>query len=201
MVDLEYIKKNIKVGWTLNPNMKAVNAIIKGINRNDGNCPCANTSDEKKCPCSNYREHGHCCCSLYKKVDFVHPMSIKNCIDRLVKDYQKHGSIVIGYDFDNTIFDTHKKGGDYQQVIDLLVRATKMGNKMALYTAEKDDERLKWKIEYAKSLGIGVDYVNESPLLDGATTKPFFNILLDDRACLEGAYYTLLGALDRVEER
>ena len=34
------------------------------------------------------------------------------------------------------------------------------------------------------------DYINESPLLPG-TKKPFFNILLDDRAGLESAYLVL----------
>jgi len=67
MVDLEYVKKNCKAGWHLNPNEKVVGGIIKGINRCEGECPCANDSTEKTCPCSNYREHDHCCCSLYLK--------------------------------------------------------------------------------------------------------------------------------------
>ena len=49
----------------LNPNEKIVNSIIKGINKNEGNCPCANDSDEKQCPCSNYRTKDKCCCRLY----------------------------------------------------------------------------------------------------------------------------------------
>lgn len=68
MIDLEYIKNNIKPGFQLNPNDKIVNAIIRGINRNNGECPCNNTSEDKKCPCSNYREHEHCCCTLYVKI-------------------------------------------------------------------------------------------------------------------------------------
>lgn len=67
MVDLNYIINNIKEGWKLNPNEKVVIAIIKGINRCQGDCPCANTSDDKRCPCSNYREHDKCCCKLYVK--------------------------------------------------------------------------------------------------------------------------------------
>ena len=49
-------------------NEKVVNAIIKGINRCDGDCPCNNSSDEIKCPCSNYRLKDMCCCGLYVKV-------------------------------------------------------------------------------------------------------------------------------------
>ena len=54
---LEFVKSNIKPGWKLNPNEKVVNAIIKGLNRCNGECPCQNNSINKVCPCSNYREH------------------------------------------------------------------------------------------------------------------------------------------------
>lgn len=64
---IEEIRKNCKVGWHLNPNEKAVNGILKGINRNNGDCPCNNDSIDKRCPCSNYREKDHCCCHLYLK--------------------------------------------------------------------------------------------------------------------------------------
>ena len=67
MVDIEYVIKNLKDGWSLNPNEKVVNSIIKCINRNNGDCPCHNDSVEKQCPCSNYRLHDHCCCALYVK--------------------------------------------------------------------------------------------------------------------------------------
>ena len=44
MVDLEYVKGNVREGWMLNPNEKIVNGIIKGINRCNGDCPCNNDS-------------------------------------------------------------------------------------------------------------------------------------------------------------
>ena len=68
MVDLQYIQNNIKEGFQLNPNEKVVNAIIKGINRCIGECPCNNSSDEVECPCSNYRLKDMCCCGLYVKI-------------------------------------------------------------------------------------------------------------------------------------
>lgn len=64
---IEEIKENIKEGFILNPNEKIVNGILKGLNRNDGYCPCNNDSEDKKCPCSNYRLNDKCCCSLYLK--------------------------------------------------------------------------------------------------------------------------------------
>ena len=65
MIDIEFVKSNIKPGWKLNPNEKVVNAIIKGLNRCNGECPCQNNSINKVCPCSNYRENDKCCCNLY----------------------------------------------------------------------------------------------------------------------------------------
>ena len=69
MVDLEYVKGNLREGWMLNPNEKIVNGIIKGINRCNGDCPCTTDSQEKHCPCSNYRTKDKCCCKLYVKQD------------------------------------------------------------------------------------------------------------------------------------
>lgn len=68
MVDLEYVKNNIRPGWQLNPNKKVVNGIIKGINRCNGDCPCNNDAEELHCPCSNYRLNNKCCCKLYLKI-------------------------------------------------------------------------------------------------------------------------------------
>ena len=44
MVDLKYVKGNLREGWMLNQNEKIVNGIIKGINRCNGDCPCNNDS-------------------------------------------------------------------------------------------------------------------------------------------------------------
>lgn len=72
MKTLEEIKANIRPGWMLNPNEKVVNAIIKGLNRTGGECPCANKyvgTVDAMCPCKCYREEDYCCCTLYIKTD------------------------------------------------------------------------------------------------------------------------------------
>lgn len=56
-----------KEGWQLNPNDKLVNAILKRIEMNDGECLCENNSEDKHCPCSDYRENDICHCTLYIK--------------------------------------------------------------------------------------------------------------------------------------
>ena len=101
----------------------------------------------------------------------------------------------MGFDFDNTIFDIHNNGGNYSDVINLLRECKKLGFILCLYTAELREDWLKWKVQYCGHFGIEPDYINESPLLQG-TKKPFFNILLDDRAGLESAYETLKTVID-----
>ena len=56
-----------KEGWQLNPNDSVVNAIIRRIENNNGECPCENHSMDKKCPCSDYRDNDICHCTLYIK--------------------------------------------------------------------------------------------------------------------------------------
>lgn len=62
----------IKEGWKLNPNSKVVNAILKQIDANDGECPCVNpgkTREDRMCPCKEYRENDICHCGLYVKIN------------------------------------------------------------------------------------------------------------------------------------
>jgi ferredoxin-thioredoxin reductase catalytic subunit len=60
----------IKEGFMLNPNEKVVNGILKGLERNNGECPCHNDSEDKRCPCSSYRLKSVCCCKLYIPTEY-----------------------------------------------------------------------------------------------------------------------------------
>ena len=62
----------IKEGWKLNPNSKVVNAILKRIDANNGECPCVNpdkTREDRMCPYKEYRENDICHCGLYVKIN------------------------------------------------------------------------------------------------------------------------------------
>lgn len=129
---------------------------------------------------------------------FRHPYNQGYCESRLISEIEKYGKLVIGFDFDNTIFDYHNKGGDFSQVIELLQECKELGYTLCLYTLESDPKRLDWKIEYCRHFKIEPDYINHSPILAG-TSKPFFNILLDDRAGLEESYKTLRRVINHVK--
>lgn len=130
-----------------------------------------------------------------KGITLYHPYCYSGSFSRLCKELDTHKKLVIGFDFDNTIFDVHNRGGDYSQVIKVLQECKKLGWTLCLYTAELREDWLKWKVDYCKHFGIEPDYVNESPLIK-RTKKPFFNLLLDDRAGLEEAYTLLVNVID-----
>lgn len=135
-----------------------------------------------------------------KDIVFLHPYSCNGSFDRLCKELKLYKKLVIGFDFDNTIFDVHNNGGNYSQVIRALQECKKLGWTLCLYTAELREDWLKWKVDYCKHFGIEPDYVNESPLIKG-TKKPFFNLLLDDRAGLEEAYTLLIKVIDYADSK
>lgn len=130
---------------------------------------------------------------------FNHPQNRKKLVERLLEKYHKENGLIIGFDFDHTIFDYHNEGGDYSCVIDLLKVCSELGFTMCLWTTEPNEEKLSWKIDYCKELGIKVDYVNESPVKKFKhCVKPYFNILLDDISGLEEAYYILGETIEKI---
>lgn len=129
-------------------------------------------------------------------------LSDRKAIDRLKKEYNEHGSLLIAYDYDNTIFDYHDDGLDLQPVIDLLRRCSDLGFTMILYTITPWHKNNEEKVKRCNELGINVHGINESPLLDHQNRdfpkKPFYSILLDDRAGLSASYNILKTTLDEL---
>lgn len=123
-----------------------------------------------------------------------HPFNDKGAAERLLQEYRKYKTLIVGFDFDNTIFDYHQNGGDYSEVVELLRECRRLRFNLCLFTIE---DRIDWKYKVCCQLGIKPDYVNESPVIfENGGNKPYFNILLDDRAGLESAYKTLKQVVD-----
>lgn len=120
-----------------------------------------------------------------------------NFEERLYNDYLSHNNLIVAFDFDNTIFDYHKNGYTFKSVIDILKICSDLGFTMILFTCEEDKEKLKFKVNHCKELGISVDYMNESPILN-KSKKPYYNILLDDRAGLRDSLLTLTRVLKMI---
>ena len=116
------------------------------------------------------------------------------CFQRLVKNYKEHGSLIIAFDFDNTIYDYHKEGLNLKRAINAIRKAHELGHEVYCFTANNNEDFVK---EFCLlTLGF-TPAINKSSIdhLFG-TRKPFYSLLLDDRAGLSSA----LNLLDQFNE-
>lgn len=119
--------------------------------------------------------------------------------DRLLKEYKEHGSLVIGYDFDNTVYDYHKKGESYEMVRQLLRDLKAIGCKTICWTANPD---IAFVTSFLKENDIPCDGINTDGIVLGwETRKPFFSALLDDRSGLVHVYNDLRRLVDNVSKK
>ena len=111
--------------------------------------------------------------------------STANCVDRLYKEWCKHGKILISVDFDDTVYDFHSAGNDHLRVINILEECQKLGFYITVFTASKPD-RFDFIREFMSNIGIQIHSINENPipLHYGNNGKVYYNILLDDKAGL-----------------
>lgn len=118
--------------------------------------------------------------------------------ERLKADYLEHKSLFVAFDYDNTVFDYHSKGIDYSEIIKLLQECKALGFTMILFTGNEGD-KLDVILQDCKDRNIPVDLVNENPLMK--TRKPYYNILLDDRAGLIEAFHLLKKLTDAIQSK
>ncbi len=119
-------------------------------------------------------------------------LNIGESISRLVTDYKKHGDLWIAFDFDNTVYDYFQIGDTYPKLENLL-RYLKQQNFCLILFTGNEGEKLEKIVNYCKDHGYMPTHINENPFM--ATRKPYYNILLDDRAGLGEAYLILLQTL------
>src|SRR5215831_2428794 len=109
--------------------------------------------------------------------------------NRLVAEYYKHKSLCVGFDFDSTVHDYHKKGATYNMVIQLLRELKEIGCTLICWTAYPTHD---YVITFLDEHNIPFDGVNINGIeLPWESRKPFFNALLDDRAGLLQVYTEL----------
>lgn len=116
-----------------------------------------------------------------------------------------NGKLIVAFDFDNTIFDYHNTGGDYSCVIELLKECSLLGFEMILFTTDEDDYKIMAKQTICMRLGIAnitsntLSAPNISSSIFSKSKKPYYNILLDDRAGLEESYEILKYVVDEIK--
>lgn len=129
-------------------------------------------------------------------------LSIEKGVKRIVDEYNKYGEIIIAYDFDSTVNNFYEEDNyTYEKVISLL-KAWKGKAKFMCFTVS-NKSRFPSIRKYARLKGIPLDVINDDiiQIADVKSRKPFWNILLDDRAGLPSAYIILREALSRIQEQ
>lgn len=122
-------------------------------------------------------------------------------LERLKREYLKHGSIIVAYDFDNTIYDFHDQGLNMQGTIDTLRKAYALGMDMFCFTANSDHKLISLNISKLLKIPVDNQKINCSTLdYMFLGRKPYYSILLDDRAGLDSSLRTLNQFLFFVEK-
>ena len=129
------------------------------------------------------------------KDPYMDPYMYKSqCLARLLDEYNKHKSLIIAVDHDDTVFDFHKKGYTYEKTIEIVKKCKESGFYIVLFTACSKDRWKEMNEWWLENIGFKPDSVNKNPieLPFGNDGKIYYNILLDDRAGLNSS----LGILD-----
>jgi hypothetical protein len=119
---------------------------------------------------------------------------------RLTDEWVTHGKLIVAVDFDDTIFPYRMSSwGRCMITIGELLR---MQDQMIIiiWTASAP-ERYPFIERYCKEVGLNIVGVNTPAIPNlkfGTESKPYFNILLDDRAGLDGALSMLGRVYDKI---
>jgi trehalose-6-phosphatase len=123
----------------------------------------------------------------------------ENSFNRLLEEYNQYQSIVVAFDFDDTVYDFHKKGRLYNSVIELLKKLKSINCHLICWTGQQD---LEFVSNYLKSNNIPFDGINENPPFYKSISKKIYaNAYLDDRAGLKQVYDELNSLIDLISKK
>lgn len=125
-------------------------------------------------------------------------------VTRLVNEYDRAGTLVIGVDFDDTVFphkfDSEEYRAFYGEVIKLLKVARYLGCKIVCYTSravENHDQVVEHFIACNLPI-VGVNHNITNDTENYRNSKMFTNILIDDRAGMFEALAVLSAFMGRI---
>ena len=120
-------------------------------------------------------------------------------VAKLLTQYKTHGSLVIGVDFDFTIYDPTTDTIHKDLVDLLLVAQSELDCILCLWTA--NNSRIPFIMTKCCPVGLYFDHHNCSPILiEPGVVKPHFSILLDDTAGLGQAIEILEQTIKQIKE-
>lgn len=118
---------------------------------------------------------------------------------QLLRQYKENGSLIIAFDYDDTVFPYNVSDDELLYVRYVLRKAKKQGHTLICFTCRDSEDKVG---SFCLEHGILYDWFNESPvkLKEVGLGKIYYNIFLDDKAGLELATNTLLSVLLEIEE-
>jgi hypothetical protein len=122
-------------------------------------------------------------------------------VNRLCNEWRKHGKLIIGCDFDDTLkpynMCEHDDLHRMECTLNLLLRAQTGGSHLIIITACGED-RYPEIMEFCRAAGLQLHSINKNipGLPYGSDQKPYCNIYLDDRAGIYESLHILERALD-----
>ncbi len=124
-------------------------------------------------------------------------LDTQNSVNRLLEEYKQYGTIAVAFDFDDTVYDFHKKGRTYDLVIELLKDLKSINCYLICWTGQTD---LTFVESYLTEKGIPYDTINENPPFYKSTSRKIYaNAYLDDRAGLKQTYNELSALINKIK--
>ncbi|MCR1959873.1 hypothetical protein CWE04_11375 [Thomasclavelia cocleata] len=125
-------------------------------------------------------------------------LSPDNCYQRLEDEFIKYGKLIIAVDFDDTIYDFHRLGRTYTNVINLLKRWDRYAQ-IIIFTGNGVDKLSEIK-SYCNRYGIPYDGINCNSMVKVNGRKIYANAYLDDRGGLPMVYDHLNTLIEKIEK-
>ena len=125
-------------------------------------------------------------------------LSEENCYQRLKNEFQKYGKLIFCVDFDDTIYDFHKLGRSYGDIINLLHRWEKY-SEVVILTGNGED---KYDVieKYLSEKQITYRGINCDSSVSFGGRKTYGNVYIDDRGGLPSVYRILNRLITEIEE-
>lgn len=121
-----------------------------------------------------------------------------NSYKRLEDEFKKYGKLIFCVDFDDTIYDYHKKGRMYENVIHLLHRWENY-SEVIIFTGCGENKYAMIE-EYLQKNHIKHRGINCDASITFGGRKIYANVYIDDRGGLIQVYNELLTLIDKIEK-
>lgn len=122
-------------------------------------------------------------------------------LNRLIDEYHKYGKLIIAFDFDDTVYDTHKNDWQYDRVISLLQELKRLDAGYFICWSASPPTRYPMMKNHFEQKGIPCDAINENaPWIEDRGRKIYANIYVDDRSGLPWAYAILNTLVETLKE-